>query len=52
MPALDAPRIYNLFPLLAGPIDRWPKHLAHIAAMGFDWVLLNPFHYPGASGSL
>ena len=52
MPALDAPRIYNLFPLLAGPIDQWPGHLARIATMGFDWVLLNPFHYPGASGSL
>ena len=46
------PRIYNLFPLLAGPIDRWPEHLPRIASMGFDWIYLNPIHYPGASGSL
>ena len=52
MPALTAPRIYNLFPLLAGPMDRWAEHLPRIAAMRFDWVYLNPFHYPGFSGSL
>ena len=50
------PRIYNLFPLLAGPIEGegsdWHSHLPRIAAMRFDWVLLNPFHYPGFSGSL
>ena len=46
------PRIYNLFPLLAGPIRSWESHLPKIAAMGFDWVYLNPFHYPGFSGSL
>ena len=46
------PRIYNLFPLLAGSIPDWEKHLPRIAAMGFDWVYLNPFHYPGFSGSL
>lgn len=47
-----APRIYNLFPLLAGSIDRWREHLPRIAAMGFDWVFINPFHDPGFSGSL
>jgi len=46
------PRIYNLFPLLAGPIERWPDHLPRIARMGFDWIFVNPFHYPGFSGSL
>ena len=46
------PRIYNLFPLLAGPIDHWQNHLPRIAAMGFNWVYVNPFHEPGASGSL
>ncbi len=50
------PRIYNLFPLLAGPIEGegrdWHSHLPRIAAMRFDWILLNPFHYPGFSGSL
>jgi starch synthase (maltosyl-transferring) len=45
-------RIYNLFPLLAGPLSAWEKHLDRIAAMGFDWVFLNPIHYPGLSGSL
>ena len=51
-----APRIYNLFPTLAGPIEGkgrdWHSHLPRIAAMRFDWILLNPFHYPGFSGSL
>lgn len=46
------PRIYNLFPLLAGTIDNWHAHLPRIAAMGFDWIFLNPFHAPGFSGSL
>jgi starch synthase (maltosyl-transferring) len=46
------PRLYNLFPLLAGPIDRWGEHLPRIAGMGFDWIYLNPIAYPGFSGSL
>jgi starch synthase (maltosyl-transferring) len=46
------PRIYNLFPLLAGPIDRWSRHLPRIADMGFDWIYINPFHSAGFSGSL
>lgn len=46
------PRLYNLFPLLAGPVARWGDELPRIAAMGFDWIYLNPFHYPGFSGSL
>jgi starch synthase (maltosyl-transferring) len=52
MPVVQAPRIYNLFPLLAGPMDAWAEHLPRIAAMQFDWLYLNPFHYPGSSGSL
>ena len=52
MLAVKAPRIYNLFPLLAGPMTAWAEHLPRIAAMGFDWVYLNPFHSPGRSGSL
>src|SRR5688500_7856682 len=47
-----APRIYNLYPLLAGPIEGWPAHLPRIAAMGFDWVYVNAFWAPGASGSI
>ena len=46
------PIIYNLFPLLAGAIPDWHRHLPRIARMGFDWLYLNPIHYPGFSGSL
>lgn len=46
------PRIYNLFPLLAGSVRDWEAQLPRIADQGFDWVFLNPFHYPGFSGSL
>jgi starch synthase (maltosyl-transferring) len=45
-------RIYNLFPTLAGSIAEWTAHLPRIAAMAFNTVYLNPFHYPGFSGSL
>jgi starch synthase (maltosyl-transferring) len=45
-------RIYNLFPLLAGGVSAWEKHLDRIAGMGFNWIFLNPIHYPGFSGSL
>ena len=48
----QSPRIYNLHPLLAGPIDRWPEHLPRIAAMRFDWVYVNAFWEPGASRSI
>jgi starch synthase (maltosyl-transferring) len=46
------PRIYNLFPLLAGTFPRWTEHLRRARQMGFDWVFLNPFHKAGYSGSL
>ena len=55
MPAAErvqGPRIYNLFPALAGPLHEWQGHLPRIAAMNFDWVYINPFHVTGASGSL
>jgi starch synthase (maltosyl-transferring) len=45
-------RIYNLFPTLAGTVRDWTAHLPRIAAMRFNAVYLNPFHYPGFSGSL
>lgn len=48
----EGPRIYNLFPLLAGSVRDWEAQLPRIAAMDFNWVFLNPFHYPGFSGSL
>jgi starch synthase (maltosyl-transferring) len=46
------PRLYNLFPTLAGPMSQWPAHFDRIAAMGFDWVYVNPIHETGGSGSL
>jgi starch synthase (maltosyl-transferring) len=48
----EGARIYNLFPPLVGSIDAWKLHLERIAGMGFNWIFLNPFHYPGFSGSL
>jgi starch synthase (maltosyl-transferring) len=45
-------RLYNLFPLLAGTVTEWEDHLDRIKAMGFNWIFLNPFHFPGFSGSL
>ena len=45
-------RVYNLFPLLAGSVVAWEDHLDRIVEMGFDWIFLNPVHYPGFSGSL
>jgi starch synthase (maltosyl-transferring) len=49
---LTTPLIYNLFPRLVGSIDQWPNHAARAAALGFNWLYLNPFHLPGLSGSL
>jgi starch synthase (maltosyl-transferring) len=46
------PVIYNLFQRLVGPTTRWPQHAERAAAMGFNWLYLNPWHYPGFSGSL
>jgi len=36
----EGARIYNLFPLLFGPVRRWVEQLPRISAMGFDWVWL------------
>jgi starch synthase (maltosyl-transferring) len=44
--------LYNLFPLLAGPLVGWGKHFARAARMGFDWIFINPIQKPGVSGSL
>lgn len=46
------PIIYNLFPTLVGPVDGWIAHAERARAMGFNWVYVNPFWYPGFSGSL
>lgn len=45
-------KIYNLFPLLAGPFGDWQPHLERASAMGFDWVFVNPIQMPGRSGSI
>ncbi len=52
MARVMGPRVYNLFPTLAGPLATWPSHFERIAAMGFDWVYVNPIHATGGSGSL
>ena len=36
VPDRVGPRIYNLFPLLVGPISSWHEHIPRIAAMGFE----------------
>ncbi len=44
--------LYNLFPLLAGPMSQWNDHLTRAAGLGFDWVFVNPIQQLGASRSL
>jgi starch synthase (maltosyl-transferring) len=46
------PLIYNLFQRLVGPTTRWPEHARRAREMEFEWLYLNPWHYPGFSGSL
>ena len=46
------PLVYNLFPRLVGATTRWAEHARRARATGFDWIYLNPWHYPGFSGSL
>ncbi len=47
-----APRIYNFFPKLVGPINKWDSHLIRMKDMGFNWIYINPLNYTGFSGSL
>src|SRR5688572_5107301 len=44
--------IYQVFPTLVGPFTNWGAHLERAAAMGFDWIFVNPIQRPGESGSL
>lgn len=46
------PLIYNLFPRLVGPTRAWVEHARRAREMEFNWLFLNPWHYPGFSGSL
>lgn len=45
-------RIYNLFPRLLGPMSNWKDAISRAKTLGFNWVYINPFHYPGFSGSI
>lgn len=45
-------RIYNLFPRIVGNITQWINHVPRIKDMKFNAIYVNPFHYPGFSGSL
>ena len=45
-------KLYNLFPPLVGPFEDWTPHLQRAAAMGFDWIFVNPIQRLGRSGSL
>ncbi len=44
-------RIYNLYPKLVGSMEQWIAHFDRIHKMHFDWIYINPFNYPGFSGS-
>lgn len=48
----EAIRLYNLYPRLVGSMTKWAEHLDRIKEMGFNTIWVNPFHYPGFSGSL
>lgn len=45
-------RLYNLYPKLLGTMTAWRQHLPRIRQLGMNAVYLNPFHYPGFSGSM
>ncbi len=51
-PRLWGPRMYNLFPLMAGPLTRWKSHLERARRMEFNWLFVNPIQLSGFSGSL
>lgn len=44
-------RVYNLYPKLVGHMDKWIEHFDRIQTMNFNWIYINPIHYPGFSGS-
>jgi starch synthase (maltosyl-transferring) len=49
---MTPPLIYNLFQRLVGATTQWGEHARRAQKMGFNWLYLNPWHYPGFSGSL
>ncbi len=44
-------RAYNLYPKLVGSMEKWITHFDRIQQMNFNWIYVNPFNYPGFSGS-
>lgn len=44
--------LYNLFPRYYEGCAPWAETFPHIKGLGFNAIYLNPFHYPGFSGSL
>jgi len=44
--------IYQLHPLVAGPLDTWAATFSRIAAMGFSHLCLAPPFEPGGSGDI
>ncbi|MGO9019795.1 MAG: twitch domain-containing radical SAM protein [Syntrophobacteraceae bacterium] len=44
--------IYNLFPLLAGTLSNWGRHIKRAADMGFEWIFVNAIQKTGRSRSL
>ena len=45
----EGARIYDLFPPLIGPVERWFGHLPRIARMGLNWVLVSDPRQPSLS---
>jgi starch synthase (maltosyl-transferring) len=48
----NPPLIFNLFPRHFPSIDDWSARAGRAAAMGFNWIYVNPFQARGYSGSL
>jgi starch synthase (maltosyl-transferring) len=48
----EGPRIYNLFPLLVGPMPLWGPHIERARRMEFNCIFINPFQQSGYSRSL
>jgi starch synthase (maltosyl-transferring) len=48
----QGPRIYNLFPLLAGPMPRWGTHIERARRMEFNCIFINPIQQSRYSASL
>jgi hypothetical protein len=48
----EGPRIYNLFPLMAGPLPRWRPHLERAAARFRPQTGLRAAHGPAVTDPL